>query len=94
MMVTQFLHMEAKAASMLKSGKRTSATEEEVLSLEEILAEGMAVKIPSSNTQIRTESWHHGSDDVKPSARKIDRNKSPATSLGQEFNKSQVEAIL
>ena len=99
MMVTQFLHMEAKAASLLKSSNRRSAADEEVLSLEEILAEGMAVRIPSSNTrmrsntQIRSES-DPGRDNIKPSARKVDRNKSPATSLGQEFNKSQVWKLL
>ena len=78
MMVTQFLHMEAKAASLLKSGNMKSAADEEVLSLEEILAEGMGAK---SNSRIRSES-----------ERKMDRNKSPATSLGQEFNKPQVQS--
>ena len=77
MMVTQFLHMEAKAASLLKNGNRATAGDEEVLSLEEILAEGMAVRKPSSNPRNRSES-------------DLDRNKSPATSLGQELNKSQV----
>ena len=95
MMVTQFLHMEAKAASLLKNGNRTrtSAADEEVLSLEEILAEGMAVRIPNSNTRIRSES-NLRMDETKPSALKMDRNKSPATSFGQELNKSQVTTIV
>lgn len=93
MMVTQFIHMEARAASVLKSGQQVMTADDEVLSLEEILAEGMAARVPNSNMsssrQMRSE-FGHSPDHIKHPTSKTDQIKSNTTSLGQELNKSQV----
>merc|ERR1712038_1238703 len=96
MMVTQFLHMEARAASVMKSGQKMMTADDEVLSLEEILAEGMTARVPNSNMsssrQMRSE-FGHGLDHIKPSASRTDLSKSNTTSLGQELSKSQIKKV-